>query len=404
MSLLVVLIIRDGCGKAGAHHVASIQARQTSRARRNASAACICHQTSLRRALKPTKARLLEHPVPLDLLLRSATGKLDADPRPAASQLGQVGVHPTIAPLLFSMNMNDAQRDSGATGRDDAVAEALGTVLDRLSQNIHQREVQQKACDRVAAECVSLAYDVLNMMYPARQTAATSPATMVNGSWEADPEPVPPSVERWIAGYLQVAVRRRLRCERLSAGGCGTASIASTSVRPAEHHNLVCTDCMLLTHPRVLQPADVSEEQPAAAARARSRTSSKVSAQAQPHAPASSGCEECPMPEKSDTEVGASDHAGDVTGAQPAHGGAAGSSADGGDTTETGLADEPGSEAADEKGAVSDADMRMDERLREEITLRKLKARLDNLVAACTPVIVKLSAQLSKPLLLVMAQ
>jgi hypothetical protein len=89
------------------------------------------------------------------------------------------------------------------------VTDALSTVFSRLEVSIAQCELHRKARERVAEQCISMACDVANMAFPARQTAPTTPITMVHGSWEADPEPVPPSVERWVAGYLQVAVRTR---------------------------------------------------------------------------------------------------------------------------------------------------------------------------------------------------
>lgn len=94
--------------------------------------------------------------------------------------------------------------------RDEAVSGALQCVLDQLSVSVQERQIQKLACERAASKCMGIALDVVNMMYPARQTAATTPLSMLHGSWEPEDEPEPPSIERWVGGFLQMAVRSPL--------------------------------------------------------------------------------------------------------------------------------------------------------------------------------------------------
>lgn len=109
------------------------------------------------------------------------------------------------------MDFADAACEIGSSARDAAVSDGMRSILDKLNTNIYEIELHRRACDRVAAQCMSVAYDVVNMMYLARQTAPLTPLSMVQGSWEPDTEPEPSSVERWNGGFLKVAVCRSPR-------------------------------------------------------------------------------------------------------------------------------------------------------------------------------------------------
>jgi hypothetical protein len=99
----------------------------------------------------------------------------------------------------------------GSSARDAAVSDGMCSIMDELNKSIEEMELNRRACDRVAAQCMSVAYDVVNMMYMARQTAPLTPLSMVQGSWEPELEPEPCSVERWNGGFLKVAVCRSPR-------------------------------------------------------------------------------------------------------------------------------------------------------------------------------------------------
>jgi len=111
----------------------------------------------------------------------------------------------------------------GVLEREDAIQEALEAVLSGVNAAIDRSEAQRRACQQAARECLALTLDLVDLVYPQRQRAPITAVSAVNGSWEADPEPVPCHVERWNRGFLTVSVREWPRCEAVSRHRSRTA-------------------------------------------------------------------------------------------------------------------------------------------------------------------------------------
>jgi hypothetical protein len=104
--------------------------------------------------------------------------------------------------FVNTMNFSDPSFDAGLIEQTEAVSSALVTIFNKVAVELHARELQRQACDKAASKCLEVAYDVIKIVYPARQGAPFTPISMVNESWEPEPPMVPCSVERWCGGFI----------------------------------------------------------------------------------------------------------------------------------------------------------------------------------------------------------
>ena len=98
--------------------------------------------------------------------------------------------------------------DESATCRDAAVLEGIETILQAVNRNIEESDLQWRAFQRVATECLDQVYDLVDLVYPHCAASVITPRSVVMGSWEEESEPQPCHVERWNRGYLTVLVRK----------------------------------------------------------------------------------------------------------------------------------------------------------------------------------------------------
>jgi hypothetical protein len=104
------------------------------------------------------------------------------------------------------MNSTDPTVGAALVEEHEAVTHALMSIIDKVTVEIHVREIQRRACEKAASQCLEVAYDVIKLICPARQKAPFTPISMVHGSWEPEPNMIPCSVERWCGGFLGLQV------------------------------------------------------------------------------------------------------------------------------------------------------------------------------------------------------
>lgn len=98
---------------------------------------------------------------------------------------------------------DDAQRMFERTG---VVITALDKIVSQAWQELDVKNIQWVARQEVAQECQRHALAVVDLAYPARQTSAFTPLSLMHGTWMPEEEPEPPALERWVAGYLTCRV------------------------------------------------------------------------------------------------------------------------------------------------------------------------------------------------------